>query len=293
MKAAINKEDFEKIVKESNSKSALADKLELVYSVVFTRKCIKKLFVLYHCSTKHFELGKNKRKYEIITKICQICKKEFETQLGHSKEKTTCSIACSNSFQPKQASEESKNKTSESLKKFYLDNPDRLKPLSLCLLCGNSFRKKNRNTATCSKMCSVLYIKTDIYRNKLKLASAKRIAEGKHKGWSSRDKLKRSFPEQYIEAILEKEFNIIKDENYISELKCGKWFIDFAFNDKKIALEIDGKQHEYPERKASDIEKDKFLVEQGWRVHRIKWKGVKTKDDREAIISTLKQILEL
>lgn len=237
MKEAINKEDFERIVKESNSKSDIAKKLGFKFFNGKVTKKIDSLLSHWSISIDHFELGKKNRKYEIITKICPICKKEFETQLGFCREKTTCSIACSNSFQPKQSSDESKKKTSDSLK----------------------------------------------------LA----IAEGRHKIWIVRYKATRSYPERYIESILEEELGIIKNKNYIPEFKQGRWFIDFAFFDKKIALEIDGKQHEYPERKASDIEKDKFLVDQGWSVNRIKWKGVKTKDDREAIISTLKQILKL
>lgn len=236
MKEAINKEDFERIVKESNSKSDIAKKLGFKFFNGKVTKKINSLLSQWSLSIDHFELGKKNRRYEIITKICPICQKEFETKLGFCKEKTTCSIACSNTLLPKQSSDESKKKTS----------------------------------------------------NSLKLA----IAEGRHKIWIVRYKTIRSYPEQYVESILKDEFGILKDKNYMSEFRQGRWFIDFAFNDKKIAIEIDGKQHELPERKASDIEKDKFLIEQGWSVHRIKWKGVKTKEDREAIISTLKQILE-
>ena len=39
-----------------------------------------------------------------------------------------------------------------------------------------------------------------------------------------------------------------------------------------IALEIDGKQHEYADRKESDKKKDKYLIDNGWKVSRIKWK---------------------
>lgn len=47
----------------------------------------------------HFDRGMAKRfKYEIIKKKCPVCSNEFETQSGHSKEKTTCSHSCSNTY---------------------------------------------------------------------------------------------------------------------------------------------------------------------------------------------------
>ena len=46
------------------------------------------------------------------------------------------------------------------------------------------------------------------------------------------------------------------DENLIDyerEVKFGKYFADFIIND--VVIELDGQQHELPERKASDIKK--------------------------------------
>lgn len=37
-------------------------------------------------------------KYEIITKVCPVCGKEFETKVGSKEEKTTCSYSCSNTY---------------------------------------------------------------------------------------------------------------------------------------------------------------------------------------------------
>lgn len=41
-----------------------------------------------------------------------------------------------------------------------------------------------------------------------------------------------------------------------------------------IALEIDGKQHQCADRKEKDLEKDKYLVDNGWEVYRIQWKSI-------------------
>ena len=39
----------------------------------------------------------------------------------------------------------------------------------------------------------------------------------------------------------------------------GKYSIDFAWPDLKLAIEIDGSQHNFPDRKKSDKLKDKYL----------------------------------
>jgi very-short-patch-repair endonuclease len=78
-----------------------------------------------------------------------------------------------------------------------------------------------------------------------------------------------SYAEQYVMNILE-AYGV----EYEYEKPMGRYSVDFAFNDKKIALEIDGKQHEDPSRVESDKRKDEFLLQNGWRVYRIKWHGV-------------------
>jgi len=47
---------------------------------------------------RHFDIKHNKRKYEIIEKICPVCGKIFTAKKGHIKEKITCSYSCSNSL---------------------------------------------------------------------------------------------------------------------------------------------------------------------------------------------------
>lgn len=37
-------------------------------------------------------------KYPIIKKTCPICENEFETRLGHPREKTVCSHSCANTY---------------------------------------------------------------------------------------------------------------------------------------------------------------------------------------------------
>jgi very-short-patch-repair endonuclease len=84
-----------------------------------------------------------------------------------------------------------------------------------------------------------------------------------------------SYPEklfiEYVESIgLDKKYSIIR------EYSVFPYFIDFAFINQKVAIEVDGSQHLLPERKERDDKKDKLLNELGWFVIRISEKEIKT-----------------
>jgi very-short-patch-repair endonuclease len=84
-----------------------------------------------------------------------------------------------------------------------------------------------------------------------------------------------SYPEklfiEYIESNgLDKKYSIIR------EYSVFPYFIDFAFVNQMVAIEIDGSQHLLPERKEKDDKKDNLLNELGWLVIRISEKEIKT-----------------
>ena len=89
--------------------------------------------------------------------------------------------------------------------------------------------------------------------------------------WSSRSKCKRSYAEEWTKHVLENETDGIK---FCEEYHIGKWFLDFAWPDRQIGLEIDGKQHEWPERQQMDKEKDDYCVSHGWKILRLKWSDI-------------------
>lgn len=65
----------------------------------------------------------------------------------------------------------------------------------------------------------------------------------------------------FIKFLEEKGYS---DKYYIErEYSIFPFYIDFAFADLKIAIEIDGSQHLEEERKQKDIEKDKLLQDNG------------------------------
>lgn len=85
-----------------------------------------------------------------------------------------------------------------------------------------------------------------------------------------------SYPEEcFIKFLTEKGY----DKKYLIEREYSvfPFFIDFAFIDLKIAVEIDGSQHILDEeRKEKDKIKDDTLIANGWRVIRISENVVKT-----------------
>lgn len=84
-----------------------------------------------------------------------------------------------------------------------------------------------------------------------------------------------SYPErifiEYVETNgLDKKYSIVR------EYSVFPYFIDFAFVNQMVAIEIDGSQHLLPERKEKDDKKDNLLNDFGWSVIRISEKEIKT-----------------
>lgn len=193
---------------------------------------------------------------------CEYCEKEHEGTYGSGR---FCSDKCAKGFSTKNK----RSLISETLKRIIKEKHPLIP--KKCEKCGKEFfvKKKKINQKTCSKKCSAqLRASSEIGKKQLsKLFSdsaKKRYKNGDTTiGWQSRNKMSR--PEKITKDILERN-----GLSFDQEFKIGKYFIDFALPNK-IALEIDGKQHNYKERKEKDLEKDKFLIEQGWKIIRISW----------------------
>lgn len=268
-------ENLKEMVGKSNSISECIRELGFTYDNSKLRKLTLEVLLSNNIDLSHFDnkiWHKNKIKYPKITKICPVCSKEFDTQQGHPREKETCSHKCSNIyFSNIRHTYESNLKRAAALAKQPM--------IRICLFCKKSFETKRSRQFCCSNKCSISYrSQNPEYRKKLADSIKKRIANGTHKGWASRSKLEPSYAEKYVISLLN-ELSI----PYTRELKVGKWFLDFSQIENKLALEIDGKQHLLPERKESDNKKDKFLVENGWRILRIQWKKI-TKEFRNELI---------
>ena len=96
-----------------------------------------------------------------------------------------------------------------------------------------------------------------------------------------------SYAEKYFIKLFQNE----KISDYEREKHLGKYFIDFAFSKKMIALEIDGKQHaRLLSRIESDKKKDIFLRQNGWKVIRLKWFDPKSEENKKKLYPQIKSL---
>lgn len=212
------------------------------------------------------------------TVICPTCGKDFITVNGKF-----CSRYCSAHYSGNKArtrTEESKKKTSETLKNFY-DKRGRKRDIKKCSTCGRSISILNK-----TGFCQTCLRTTDEGRKLIskasKLAVTKLIAEGKHKGWITRNIT--SYAEKFWIKVLDNN-NIQYQREFTARYgeKAGeRYFLDFYIekNGHKIDLEIDGKQHSYQERLESDILRDERLTNLGYKVYRIKWNEISSEDGK-------------
>lgn len=132
MKDKTDKNVFIEIVSKSHSK---ADVIRGLGLKVNGRSCenINKLIKEYECDTSHFDSARNRRKYNIVEKICPMCGIEFKTTNGcRKRDKKCCSRKCANI-----------------MRSGKLHHNWRVE--IECLNCGNKCKKNA--TRFCSKQC--------------------------------------------------------------------------------------------------------------------------------------------
>lgn len=119
------------------------------------------------------------------------------------------------------------------------------------------------------------YGKVHSNESKVKISKSmiKAHQEGRaHNIGESRWNNEHSYPEKWLIKVLENEFNLKENLDYKTEYPFGRFSLDFAWPDKKICIEVDGKQHLYDEKQIErDKTKDKLLLENNWKELRIPW----------------------
>lgn len=214
-------------------------------------------------------------------KTCEKCGIEHEGEYASGR---FCSPKCSRGFSTKSKRSEINEKVSKKLKKIR----DRI--FKTCFHCGKKFEVsfRKRNQKTCSLSCSSkLRWKDEAYKKRISELSSK-SAYRKHAdpnikfGWTTRKKLQMSYPEKIANGVL-RESGI----SYEYEYPFYNFFIDFAILDKKIAIEIDGRQHQEAKRKQADDRKDEKLKKEGWTIFRIKWPEDNIKEEIKKILKSI------
>lgn len=231
--------------------------------------------------------------YNDNPKLCFFCGKAI---LYKRRENKFCSKSCSASHNNRVRgphSEETKKriseKTGEAIRALQESGHENIRPAVIieksCPQCNKGFAVKmtRKGQIFCSLVCRVEAQATD--EDRLRKAAelgrkniVKQMKAGKWKGWSGVGEGKRSYPEAYIESKLKED-----GLNYEFQFQVGRYKVDFAFIDQKIALEVDGKQHLREKQLQSDRRKDAFLEESGWRVFRLPWESIKKEDGRDRV----------
>ena len=108
-----------------------------------------------------------------------------------------------------------------------------------------------------------------------KLSESGKLAHKEGRAWNigmSRWNNEPSYPEKFFMEVIKNEF---EDKNYQKEYPVGIYSLDFAWIEKKKAIEIDGEQHQrFEEYRERDKRKDMYLTKEGWKILRIVWKDM-------------------
>lgn len=154
-------------------------------------------------------------------------------------------------------------------------------------LLREKIRSKGESSKLAHKKFSIKFKHSEETKSKIRDARLKFMKENPDKtAWR---KINLSYPEKCFQKILQEE-GFDKRWLICREYSIFPYFIDFAFVDLKIAVEIDGSQHLNSDRKASDKKKDVLLNSLGWRVLRFTAKDVMY--NRELIIKELKTFIK-
>jgi len=201
-----------------------------------------------------------KRDYNLNPKFCEYCGKILPFEKRNSK---CCNQSCGTALGNKKKghrTEETKRKISQSLYKGIHIHKN------ICKWCGKEF-ETIKNTKYCSNECKQKSISQQI-----SLLRQKEIQNGTFKGWQTRNII--SYAEKFWIKVLDNNFIKYRKEYYFD----NKYFLDFyiEINNRKIDLEIDGKQHKYSERIEHDKIRDEYIKSKGIEVYRIEWNEIKS-----------------
>jgi len=137
-------------------------------------------------------------------------------------------------------------------------------------ICGKYVLKKGEGNKTKKSRGQIGFKKSCGDSNCLKkIQSIKHIEYMKNNPGKTAWRLSNmSYPEKLF--LYEcKRIELCKKHLIVREYSVFPYFIDFAFVNERVAVEIDGSQHLLPERIEKDKIKDEFLKSKNWKVIRI------------------------
>ena len=217
--------------------------------------------------------------------ICENCGKEHDGSFGSGR---FCCRSCANT---RKHSEETKQKISTGVHKSnkvnhkieeYLKNP------SYCKVCNKLLGYAN--VSGYCKECLLHAPELADYRKEHSKYAVKCVKN--HKSWMPRNQT--SYAEKFWITVLNNN-NIKYEHDYTVYIDSKHWyFLDFYIekNNKVVDLEIDGKQHEYKDRKEHDIRRDIYLKSKGYLVYRIPWNEINSENGKLLMKSKIDNFLD-
>jgi len=97
--------------------------------------------------------------------------------------------------------------------------------------------------------------------------------KNKNTSWQTHHRREMSYLENWFYENIVKEYNLCEKYDIIYEYPFYPYFIDFAFLNIKLAVELDGGTHfkKNGDRIQRDLDKNKLLLNNGWSILRINY----------------------
>ena len=211
---------------------------------------------------------------------CDICNREFINKGGFSSHIKTCNYVSSIKNEIISLYVDSLMSINEIKKKYKIGSE------IIINLLGDKKRTMSEGNKVARKKFPDKFKHTENSKEKLRVKRIEFMKNNPDKtAWRTSNL---SYPEKLFLNKL-KELKWDKNYSIIREYCVFPYFIDFAFVNEKVAVEIDGSQHLLADRKERDDKKDKLLLKDGWNVIRITDKEVKSNLDN--VMLEIKNIL--
>ena len=206
---------------------------------------------------------------------CESCGKTMTEFYGSGR---FCCQSCANS---KSHSKETKKKISESIRKKHKN-----KVKKFCKLCNKELKRDNK-TGYCASC-----LRTAPELKEFRIQQGKRASSFIKNHWPPRNQI--SYPEKFFTKVLDNNsISYIHDQRVRIDDKHW-YYLDFYIekNGNKIDLEIDGKQHKYPDRQQSDLKRNKDLSNLGYLVYRIEWNEINSEHGKNMMKEKIDSFLQ-
>lgn len=168
-----------------------------------------------------------------------------------------------------------------------------------CPYCEKTCKPRKKSfTSTCTdKACIKLRAQERKHSNEtIGLIRKKRVDYLQKKtgktAWERRARKEMSYLENWFQEEVIIKHDLHKHHQIITEHCVKGYFIDFAFLDKMIAVEIDGRCHfdKNMNRREGDYKKDSCLSDEGWQVIRMNFFDIRKNPDD--LIESFLKVLE-